>query len=89
VIDADLPATKGGTIELVAEQDDITATLPSDFAADEVILSADAASIDTGPFSDIKNGSGAGGRGTAGTGLKLLHLTAKEFAGSTGKITLQ
>lgn len=86
---ADLPATEGGTISLVSEKDDITANLPSNFAADEVILAADPASIDLGPFTDIKNGNGAGGRGTAGTGLKLLHLTSKEFAGSTGKITLQ
>ena len=86
---ADLPATKGGSISLVSESDDIEARLPSNFAADEVILQADAGSINLGPFSDIKNGAGLGGRGTKGMGLASLKLTAKEFAGSTGTITLR
>ncbi|MBN9165799.1 MAG: hypothetical protein BGO98_46060 [Myxococcales bacterium 68-20] len=86
---ADLPATQGATISLVSESDDISAKLPADFAADEVILQADADKIEVGPFTDIKNGAGAGGRGTAGTGLASLKLTAKEFAGSTGTITLR
>jgi hypothetical protein len=88
-INADLPATLGGTISLVSEKDDIAVKLPADFAADEVILQADSDKIVLGPFTDIKNGPGAGGRGTAGTGLASLKLTAKEFAGSTGTITLR
>ena len=87
---ADLPATKGANISLVSEKaDDIAAKLPAEFAADEVILQADADKIALGPFTDIKEGAGAGGRGTAGTGLASLKLTSKEFAGSTGQITLR
>jgi hypothetical protein len=80
-INADLPATKGGIISLVAESDDIAVKLPSSFAADEVILQADKIELAKG-FEDIKSGAG---RGTPGTGLASLKLTAKEF----GKITLQ
>ncbi len=87
---ADVPATKGANISLVGQEaDDIAVKLPADFAADEVILQADEDKIELGPFADIKNGSGAGGRGQAGTGLASLKLTSKEFAGSTGKITLR
>lgn len=86
--DAILPATQGATISLVGEQgDDIKVSLPSDFAADEVIVQADADKISLGPFSEIKNGQGAGGYGTAGTGLASLKLTSKEFAGSTGEVS--
>ena len=53
----------------------------------EMYLGSDAIAL--GPFTDIKNGAGAGGRGEAGMGLKSLKLTSKEFAGSTGQITLQ
>lgn len=88
-INADLPATLGGTISLVSEKDDIALKLPAAFAADEVVLQADADKIALGPFADIKNGIGAGGRGAVGTGLASLKLTAKEFAGSTGQITLR
>lgn len=83
---ADLPATVGGSISLVSESDDITAKLPADFAADEVILQADSDRIQYGPFPDLK---GATSRGTPGTGLRSLKLTAKEFAGITGMITLR
>lgn len=86
---ADLPATQGATISLVSESSDIAAKLPANFAADEIILQADADKLVLGPFTDIKNGAGLGGRGTAGTGLASLKLTAKSFAGSTGTITLQ
>ena len=87
---ADLPATQGATISLVGEEgDDLAVKLPSSFSADEIILQADADKIDLGPFTDIKNGQGAGGRGQAGTGLASLKLTSKEFAGSTGKISLR
>jgi hypothetical protein len=86
---ADLPATKGGSISLVSESGDIEARLPASFAADEVVLQADATSIALGPFTDIKNGVGQGGRGQKGTGLASLRITAEEFAGSTGKITLR
>lgn len=87
-LEADLPATPGGTISLVAEKFDITASLPSNFAADEVVLVASGGdkNIHTGPFSDIQEGTGKGGRGTAGTGLKFLHLTTK---GDLGEITLK
>lgn len=75
--DADLPATPGAEISLVSEGD-LEAKLPSNFAADTVILSTeDNQPIDVGPFTDIKSGTGAGGRGTAGTGLVELHLTAR------------
>jgi hypothetical protein len=87
-ITAALPATKGGIISLVANQSgDIDATMPASWAADEVILQADADKI-SNAFTDAQLGSGAGGRGTAGTGLASLKLTSKEFAGSTGQITL-
>jgi hypothetical protein len=87
---ADLPATQGASISLVSQKgDDIAAKLPADFAADEVILQSDADKIALGPFTDIKQGAGAGGRGTAGTGLASLKITSKEFAGTTGQITLR
>ena len=86
--DATLPSTQGASVSLVGEQgDDIKVSLPSDFAADEIIVQADADKISFGPFSEIKNGQGAGGYGTAGTGLASLKLTSKEFAGSTGEIS--
>lgn len=87
-ISATLPSTVGASVSLVSESGNITATMPSDWAADEVILQADADKIQNA-FADAKLGVGAGGRGAAGTGLKSLKLTAKEFAGSTGTITLQ
>lgn len=89
-INADLPATQGASISLVSKKsDDIAVKLPADFAADEVILQADADKIELGPFTDIKEGAGAGGRGQAGTGLASLKLTSMDYAGSTGKITLR
>ena len=76
-------------ILFVAEKaDDITVTMPASWAADEVILQADADKIQNA-FSDAKLGAGAGGRGEPGTGLASLKLTSKEFAGSTGTITLR
>lgn len=88
-INAQIPATKGASVSLVSEKaDDITVTLPANWAADEVILQADADKI-VNPFSDAKLGPGAGGRGEPGTGLASLKLTSKEFAGSTGTITLR
>src|SRR5262249_43084797 len=86
---AEFPATKGATISVVSSQgSDITAKmLPSTWAADEVILLADQDKIQNS--TDAKIGAGAGGRGTAGTGLKLLKLTSQEFAGVTGKVALQ
>jgi hypothetical protein len=85
---ASLPATLGGSYSLVAEQaGDLTVRMPGTFSADEIILQADADKIDNA-FTDAKLGAGAGGRGTQGTGLASLKLTSKEFAGSTGKITL-
>jgi hypothetical protein len=87
-INAELPSTKGGNISLVCEQaDDITATMPTDWAADQVVLNADQDKIAN--TTDAKVGAGAGGRGVAGTGLKALTLTSKSFAGSTGHITLR
>jgi hypothetical protein len=86
-IDASLPATQGGSIALVAEKaDNISVDLPDSFAADEVILQADADKVDLGPFTDIQT---PGGRGQQGSGLASLKLTSKDFAGSTGKITLR
>lgn len=87
-IDATLPATQGARISLVADQaDDVVLHLPSDFAADEIVLEADQDKI-TNDFSDAKIGVGAGGRGTAGTGAESIKVTSKTFAGSTGKVTL-
>jgi hypothetical protein len=89
-INASLPANKGGSASLVASKaDDIYVSLPPDFSADEVILQADADKIVLGPYTDVKNGAGAGGRGTAGVGLTSLKVTSQEFAGSTGTITLR
>ena len=86
-VNATLPATKGAHITLLAENgDDIAAKLPADWAADEVIL--EAGEIDNA-FADVKAGPAAGGRGAPGTGLALLKLTSKEFAGSAGKLTLR
>jgi len=83
-IELSTAATKGGNVSAVSEKaDDITVRLPTAFAADTITLQADADKIDKGPFSDIQTG-----RGTAGTGLASLKITSKEFAGSTGKITL-
>lgn len=88
-INANIPATQGANVSLVAEKaDDITVTMPASWAADEVILQADADKIQNA-FSDAKLGAGAGGRGEPGTGLASLKLTSKEFAGSTGTITLR
>lgn len=89
-IEASLPATQGATISLVAEgARDITAQLPADFAADEIILQAEPSKIDLGSFTDAKNGADAGGRGEAGAGLKLLKLTSKESGRRTGTIALR
>jgi hypothetical protein len=87
-INAELPSTKGGNISLVCEEaDDITATMASDWAADQVVLNADADKIVNS--TDAKVGAGQGGRGQAGLGLTALTLTSKSFAGSTGHITLR
>ena len=87
---ADVPATQGATISMVApEADDFTIGLPVNFAADEIILQADEDKISLGPFADAKIGEGAGGRGEPGAGLRLLKITSEKFAGSTGQITLR
>lgn len=88
-ISAEVPNTVGGGVDLVASQgDDIAVTLPAQWAADEVIVEADADKI-ANAFTDAKIGPGAGGRGTKGTGLALLKLRSVSFAGSTGDITLR
>jgi hypothetical protein len=85
-VDATVGANQGSEITASAEKaDNVTLHLPSDFAADSISLNADANSIDTTAFPDVKSGSG---RGTAGTGAKSITLTSREFAGSTGKVTL-
>lgn len=83
------PNTKGADVSVVAEQaDDINCLLPKDFAADEVIIQTEAANI-VNNFSDLKlDSTGKGTRGQAGTGLASVKLTSKEFAGTTGKITI-
>lgn len=88
-IEAWIPTTKGARVSIVAEQaDDITAHLPNDFSADEVIVQADADKITNG-FADLTlDANGTGTRGTAGEGASSLKFTSKEFAGSTGNITL-
>jgi len=83
-IKAQLPATKGGSISLVSELGDFNVTMsPTTWAADEVIVQGEG-KLDIP--SDVKNGAGAGGRGTAGTGLASLKLTAKS---SISDITLR
>lgn len=85
----EIPSTQGASVSLVSNKSgDIAVTLPTDWAADEVILQADADKI-VNAFSDAKLGAGAGGRGTKGSGLASLKVTSKEFAGSTGTITLR
>jgi hypothetical protein len=85
---ATLPATLGGNISLVSEQaGDVTATMASAWSADQVVINADPDKIVNS--AGAKLGAGAGGKGTAGAGLKALTLTSKEFAGSTGKVTLE
>lgn len=88
-ITARFPTTQGAVISIVAEQaDDIAALVPASFAADEVILQADADKITNG-FSDLTlDSTGKGSRGTAGEGAKSIKLTSKEFAGSTGNVSL-
>jgi hypothetical protein len=74
----------------VSEQgDDVTAKLPSDFAADSIELVADQGKVGVGPFTDITAFDGTKGRGTAGAGLKVLKLTSKSFAGASGQVDLQ
>jgi hypothetical protein len=86
---AEVPATPGANVSLVSSKSgDITVTLPTNWSADEVILQADADKIQNA-FADAKLGAGAGGRGTPGVGLASLKVTSKEFAGSTGTITLR
>jgi hypothetical protein len=86
--DAILPGTPGGDFSIVAEKsDDIVAHLPDGFAADTIVLQADQGKV-FNDFSDAKLGEGAGGRGTAGSGLKYLKLTSKQFAGSSGTVRL-
>lgn len=85
-VDVTADANKGSTITASSEKaDDVTLHVPSDFAADSITLNADAQSIDTTAFPDVKSGSG---RGTAGTGAAAITLTSREFAGSTGKVIL-
>ena len=85
-VDVSADANKDSTLTITSEQaGDVTLHLPSDFAADSITLNADAQSIITTDFSDVKSGSG---RGTAGTGAKAITVTSREFAGSTGKVTL-
>lgn len=99
-ISAEVPATVGGTVSLVSEQSgDIGVTLPAGWTADSVILQADNDKISnpyetdaTAPLSLTQTpgtNEHKGTRGTAGTGLALLKVTSKEFAGSTGTITLR
>lgn len=87
-IEISAPATKGGTISFQSEKsDDVTLRLPQDFAADNIVLNADEGkAIST--FDDAKVGDGAGGRGQAGSGLAQITLTSKQFAGSSGTVTL-
>lgn len=81
-------ATQGAGVSVVADQaDDIDARVGSNFSADEIILQADAESITNG-FSDVTLTDGKGSRGNAGEGYKSIKLTSKEFAGSTGKVSL-
>jgi hypothetical protein len=85
-VDATVDANLGSDITAVAVQSgDVTLHVPAEFAADSITLNADAASIDSSAFPDVKSGSG---RGQAGTGAKQITLTSREFAGSTGKVIL-
>lgn len=83
---ATVPATEGASIRVTTRNaDDIVLKLPTSFAADSIVLEADTDKIDTRAFPDVASGSG---RGTAGRGAKLIALTSREFAGSTGGIVL-
>lgn len=85
---ARLPATDGASISINnTKATDITATMPSGFSADEILLQADADKI-VNNVSGALIGAGAGGVGTDGAGLVSLKLTSQPFAGSTGTITL-
>lgn len=73
-IDATLPASAGATISLVSEGvHDVVLKLPPDFAADEIVASAQVVS----EFDDAKIGPGAGGRGARGAGLARLVLASR------------
>jgi hypothetical protein len=87
-ISAEIPNSIGANVSLVSDGGDIAVTLPSSWAAEEVILIADADKI-VNPFSDAKLGAGAGGRGAAGAGLKSLKVTSKAPVISSGIITLR
>jgi hypothetical protein len=88
-ITAAIPGTKGGNVALVAERSgDVTVTLPPSWAADEIVVEADADRIENA-FSDAKIGAGAGGRGARGAGLASLRLTSRPFAGASGIVRLK
>jgi hypothetical protein len=87
--DVQIPSTVGANVSLVSNKSgDINVSLPASWAADKVTLQADSDKI-ANAFSDLTKYDGTSGRGTAGTGLAALTVTSKEFAGSTGKITLK
>jgi len=86
--DIDATVGTGTSVSLVSEKsDNIVLRLPDTFAADVIILNADQGNI-INDFSDAKVGENAGGRGTAGSGYTSIKLTSKQFAGSSGKVTL-
>jgi hypothetical protein len=86
-IDVTTPTTKGATITVVAETgDDITLHLPSDFAADFIVIDTVAGLVDTSAFPDVQSGKG---RGTAGTGAKSITLSSVAVdGGPRGRIVL-
>lgn len=79
----------GADIALVAlKGDDVTLTVPQDFAADSVNLVADPGKA-SNAFPDITALDGTVGRGAVGAGFKTIKLTSVNFAGSTGTVTLK
>ena len=85
-INASVNPAKGKPIQITGKQgNDVTVALPADFAADQVVLSAEPASKISNAFSDVQSGSG---RGTQGTGASKITITSTPFAGSSGTVSL-
>ncbi len=74
-VDVSVSPTQGSTVD-VRSQFDATLRLPASFAADRIILVG--SKIDAGAFPGLKSGEGFG---AAGTGAKLITVTADKDIG--------